>query len=271
MGIFDMFSPQPTAAPTTPVAATTPGAPPTTPVVGPATPAPGAIELKPANPGNIPDNAGAAQTNTANTEPNGIIPAGAADGGGINSPLAEFEKMWEPIDTKGQPNGAPVTLDPAKLQEVIGKASFTQAVTSENIAKITAGGEGAVVALTETLNAVAQQATLQSTLAANKMIEQAVTGMKSAQDAALPDMIRTQTAKNNLAAANPIFSNPAIKPIMEAAQVQIAGKYPNATPAELTDMTQRYILAMGEAFNPTAPAANVGVPAEQDFSKFLVG
>jgi len=227
-------------------------------------------ELTPGNPGNIPDNAGAAAPTAPATEPNGLTPPAVPGAAPVpNSPLAEFEKMWEPIDTTGKPDGTPVALDPAKLQEVLGKANFTQTVTPENLAAITAGGEGAVAALTETINAVAQQSVMQSTLAANKMITQAVNGMKTAQDAALPEMIRNQATANTIAESNPLFSNPAVKPIMEAARTQLAGQFPDATPTQLAEMTERYITVMGEAFAPKAPAIP-GAPVAQDFSKFLL-
>jgi len=245
MGLFDMFMPPANPA---------------------ATPPP---ELTPANPGNIPLNTGAAAPTAPGTETNGIVPVVPAVPDIPDSPLAEFEKLWEPIAIKATPDGKPATLDPARLQEVIGKASFTQAVTPDNLAKIQAGGEEATVALMETLNAVARQTITQSTLAANKMIEQAVTNMKTETDAAIPDLIRQQTLASNLKADDPIFSNPAVKPIMEATQAQLAGKFPDATPNELMEMTKRYITAMGEAFAPKAPAIN-GVPQNQDFSKFLV-
>jgi hypothetical protein len=65
-----------------------------------------------------------------------------------------------------------------------------------------------------------------------------------------------------------LFSNPAIKPVIDATQAQLLQKYPDATQAELTKMTQEYIVAMGAAFNPQTPASDL--PAgEEDWSKFV--
>ena len=56
-----------------------------------------------------------------------------------------------------------------------------------------------------------------------------------------------------LKAQNPIFSNPAVAPIIEATTSQLQTKYPDASPAELTQMAQDYVLAMSQAFNPETP------------------
>ena len=79
-------------------------------------------------------------------------------------------------------------------------------------------------------------------------------------------MLRTQSAANHLKDTNPIFSNPAIQPVIEATQQQLLSKFPNATPAEITAMTNNYILAMGEAF---APKPVTPVSKDTDWENFI--
>ena len=235
-----------------------------------ATPAPTAT---PAAPGNLPDGAGVTNPATPGTDVNGVVPATPAEPATTDSPLAQFDKLWEPVTTPEGQDDTPVQLDPAKLQEIINKADFTKTISPENLNRIAAGGEEAQAAFTESLNTVAQQVLLQSTMASNKMVEQAIATALAKQTASLPDLIKSQTTTNNLQTANPIFSNPAVKPIIEAVQAQLAAKNPNATANELTEMAQNFVTVMGEAFSPTPDAsteANQG-QGDIDWTKFLSG
>lgn len=241
------------------------------PAPAPATPAV-PVAPTPATPGNIPEGAAAPAPATPGTASNGAVPPVIPEPKAPDSPLAEFSKMWEPVVTKeGDVPTGPVPLDPVKLQEVVSKADFTTSLTPENLAAIEAGGEGAQKAFTESLNVVAQQVLLQSTLAANKMTEQAVKTAVDAQAATIPDLIRAQTLNNTLQKDNPIFSNPAVKPVIEAAQTQLAAKYPDATPAELAKMTTDYVTAMAEAFSPV-PVTPVAAGGEtMDWESHFLG
>jgi len=254
--IANLFNTTPTpAAPATPVAAPTP--------------------VAPAVPGNIPEGTAVPAPATPGTEVNGVVPAPAtSDTNTPDSPLAQFGNLWEPVATKAG-EAAPATpapLDPAQLQEIISKASFTSSLTPENLSAIEAGGEGAQQAFTESLNSVAQQVLMQATLAANKMTEQAVKAATEAQAATIPEMIRAATLNNTLQKENPVFSNPAVRPVIEATQTQLAAKFPNATPDELATMTKDYITAMGAAFAP-APVTPAGsnAPDTVDWESHFLG
>lgn len=218
----------------------------------------------PAQPGNIPPEAGTPVAPVGNAEPNGVVPAVETS----KSPLDPYKEMWEPIKTEATPDGLPVALDPAKLQEVIGKADFSKVLNPENLAAITAGGEGAVAALVETLNATSRQVLTQATLASNQMIQQAVTGYSEAQAANLPNLMKAQGLSDSLSAANPLFTNPAVVPIIDAVKSQLAAKNPNASVAELTTMAQEFVSVIGEQFAPKPAADPNAPPTEKDWSKF---
>lgn len=252
MGLFDMFTANTS---TSPAAAPTPAAP------------------APVQPGNLPDRGGAPAPATPGTEVNGVVPAPVVAGPEVpDSPLAQFEKFWDTVPNEEGNSATPVQLDQAKLQEVISKADFTGGITPEDLAAVTAGGEGAAAAFTKALNTVAQQVILQSTMASNKMQEQSINAAITKQAASIPELIRAQSASNTLQAANPLFSNPAVKPIIEAMQVQLLAKNPNATPAEVTTMAQDFVSALGESFAPKAviPAGQPGAQVDTtDWTKFL--
>ena len=223
----------------------------------------------PAQPGNLPAQAPAASNPAPNAEPNGTVP-NQPEGEKSNSPLAEYEKLWEPNPTDPNAPAAPkdTPLDPAAVHKAVASADFSKVITADNLAAITAGGEEASKAFVNSMNAVAQQVLAQSTLVNNKMTEQAVKKALEQHSAGLPEMLRSQAAADHLKTSNPIFSNPAVTPIIEATQTQLLQKFPNATAAELTKMTNDYILAMGQAFAP-APPVDPNAPVETNWDTFL--
>jgi len=248
--ILDIFKPKPVA----PVAAVTTN-PDGTPIQQPA----GTAKVADATPAVIP-------AQTPGTDVNGVVPDNVNT---VESPLDAFNDMWE-TDPNVKPTAefSPEKLDPDKLQEVMSKVDLTKVITPENLALIQAGGEGATAALIESMNAVSQQTMMQSTLVANRMIEDSVKQAIDSVTAKIPALLKEQNLSNSLQEQNPIFSNPAVTPIMEAAQSQLQTKYPNATTSELAKMTQDYIIAMGKAFNPEKPASKESSSGEIDWSDF---
>lgn len=268
--MFDMFTSQP-AVPATPTVA----AP--TPPVGP-TP-----------PGNLPAVPAVATEQNPGTAANGVVPAQPATSTDLTapapgaeenkSPLAEYATLWDDVPKKeGDPDpAAPVTsLDPAKLQEIVSKVDFSKSLNQENLAKIAAGGEEATAAFASSMNEVAQQVLIQATLAANKMTEQAVSAAVEAQNAKIPELIRSATTSAALIKANPLFQDPAIKPVIDAVKSQLAEKNPTATPDQLTEMAQNFVSVMGEQLAPKKPSTEsnvLGQPPQDatDWNKFLTG
>jgi hypothetical protein len=107
---------------------------------------------------------------------------------------------------------------------------------------------------------------VQATLVGNKLSEKQVAAAIEKQMAGLPDMLRAQGSTEHLRTTNPIFENPAVKPVVDATQAQLLQKFPNASNAEITKMTQDFILAMGESFAPPTPAL---APGETNWDNFL--
>lgn len=213
---------------------------------------------QPVQPGNLPPDAGVTDPNNPHIPPQPAEP---------ESPLDKFSELWEPVVT--DPNAptpeVPTELKAEDVQKAVAKANFTQAVTPEQMQAIAAGGEEAQKAFGEAMNAVAQQVMVQATLVSNKLTDKAVTTALEKQQAEMPSLLREQATTAHFSDTNPIFDNPAIKPVVESTKQQLLQKYPNATPTEITQMTKDYILAMGEAFAP-APETPEG---EQDWNKFL--
>lgn len=249
MSLLDrIFNPQPQQAPAN---TATPGAP--------------------ANPGNMPP-AATVSTADAGSAPNGTVP-NPMDTGAMpsdDSPLAQYKELWDtaPIDSNApSPASTAPQLTQENVSKVVGNVDFTKSVTPEALAAISAGGQEAVAALASVINAVGQQSLTQATLVSNKLAEQQLERALEAHDARLPELIRSSNVTSHLADTNPLFSNPAIKPVIEATQSQLQAKFPNATPAEITKMTGDYIRTMGEAFAP-APVVTSGT-GEANWDKYI--
>lgn len=229
---------------------------------------------QPAPPGNIPTPPVDPTQQSQVTGANGVVPAVPAQPTESqtpkdNSPLAEFSNLWE-TNPNQDPQATPTQeLTPEAVQQAVSKADFTSVITQDNLAAIAAGGEEAQQAFASSLNAVAKQVLTQSTLVNNKLTEKAVQTAISAAEARIPELLRGQAASDHLKTANPLFSNPAVKPVIEATQTQLLQKFPNATAAELTKMTNDYILAMGEAFAPKQAVNDASGAGTTDWEAFL--
>jgi len=188
-----------------------------------------------------------------------------------DSPLAAYEKLWEPVPKKKEDptTTAPVPLTAEQVQKAVAKSDFTAVISPDQLKDISSGGEAAQKAFQEAMNAVAQRVMVQATMVSNKLTEKAVAdaveNIAVQQAKELPGLLRQQQSTAHLNDTSELFSNPAIKPVVEATQAQLLLKFPEATPAEITKMTQDYIKVMGEQFAPKPPAN----PNEQDWTKFL--
>lgn len=224
-------------------------------------------------PGNIPNTqqvAGATVTNPA-TAPNGTLPATTVAAAEAQSPLAEFKDLFKVDPNAPAPTGTQqiFNVDQAKIIEAAKGKDFKQAITPEITAAIAAGGEGAVQAMMELMNGVAQSVYAQSVFAGTQLIERGVAG-QFARSSEVPDLIRKHSTNAALAEANPLYTNPAVAPLFEMAKNQMLVKYPNATPSELTALTNNYMNQFAEAVKgpQTAAEAATKAPKETDWSTF---
>lgn len=185
------------------------------------------------------------------------------------SPLAQFKDLWDtkPNEEDKDAPAQPVPLTAEAVQKVMANADFSNTITPENLAAIEAGGEDAAKALPLILNAAIRQSMVQSTLINNKLNEKSIADAVAAVKSSLPDTLRNQSSSNHLNTANPLFSDPAIKPMVEAAHSMLLQKNPTDTDAQITKRVEEFVLAMGEAFTPKAtdPAAAV----DTDWGKFM--
>jgi hypothetical protein len=225
-------------------------------------------------PGNIPASAAAtmATTNNPATAPNGAIPATTTGkDGGLQSPDAAFADLWKTDTSNQSQQGQPLfNVSREKLLETARLQDFKQAVTPEQMTAIAAGGEGAVSAMMDMINAVTQQGYAQSVFATTKLIEGALEKSNFAKQDQLATTIRDLNFQTGLRETNPVFSNPVFSPLMETAQKQFQVKYPTATAAELQGMAVKYVESMVQQYNKPNQEAAVKKQAASgvDWSSF---
>jgi len=228
------------------------------------------------NPGQLPANAAAAtsSTSTAATAPNGVVPASTDLNSAAKSPLDAFNDLWQT-----DPNAAPTTGQPlfnVKQEDLLTAAqaqNFTSHITPEQLAAIAAGGEGAIKAFSDSLNATAQHVYARSAFATTKIVENALGKAEQTMTSRIPGMIRQHNVSDGLRTENPAFAHPAAQPIISALEQQMSVKHPQATAKELRDMATQYLGAFAGAFNPatteSAGNPNSRMSAGTDWSTFL--
>jgi hypothetical protein len=226
-----------------------------------------------AAPGNTPNEPMVTSASSEATAPNGVVPANTeTTPAQSDSPLAAFEKLWEDVpNSKGNnpdPN-ALLELSPEDVQQVVAKTDFSKSVTAEDLQAISAGGEEAQAAFLRALTGVAQTVLAQSTLVSHRLGTQQIERAINGQNSRLPDMIRDQNVRTHSIDTHPMFADPAIAPIVEQAQSQLAKQFPNETPAQITERAHNFVVSMGKVFNP-AQSPDQQSPTT-DWDKFLNG
>jgi hypothetical protein len=236
MSILDMFR----SAPASAVAAPTP------------------LNGQPLTPPGVP---------SLDTAPNPAQPAPA-----IN-PMDKFAALWEApkegeVVTENFDPAKMFQIDPVKIQQAVSQINFGTSITPDIMAKINAGGEEATQAMMTAMNSVAQQAFAQSMMGASKLVETAMTQANSSLDKRIQNSAKSLQAQSALREANPMLTHPGAAPLITAMEAQFAMKHPGATAAELTKMSQDYLLQFAEvASGPKAPAP---VPqGEVDWDQYL--
>ncbi len=186
------------------------------------------------------------------------------------SPLDKFADIWKIDPTKSDDPGSIFSVDPVKLQEAASKVNFAQVIPQDAIQKMSEGGQGAVEAFITSMNSVAQASYAQSAMAATKIVEQALGKAQQSYDVKIQDMIKRNSVSESLRGENPLFSNPAVSPFLNAMEKQFTEKYPTASSAEITKLAKEYMVELSKALNPATPEPEKK-PAggDYDFSLFL--
>lgn len=200
------------------------------------------------------------------TDPKEQTPTEAA------SPLDEFKDLFT-IDSTGEeaetedPDAPFFATDPAKLQDFVSRQRFTDPEEMAELAHKAVSGDSA--ALTTLLNQVAQKTFAQAiefnTTVANRTAKTAVERARKE----LPSKVKDLLSHDTLSSMNPAFSHPSMQPMVNALRQQMQTKYPTATPAQVAQLTNKYLTQMSATLTAansqqTTPTAEQG-PDWSDF------
>lgn len=215
----------------------------------PAAPAPQApAQQAPATPGNLPATPPASNpVQTPGTANNGVIPNNPATDDKSKSGLDAFADIWNTTNN-GQQGQPLFNVSHDKMMEAARNQNFVNGVSKELTDKVAAGGPEAVQAILEIVNFATQNTYAQSAYAGTKLIEGALDKGKFARSSDVDNRFKTLSVSNTLQSENPVFSNPAAKPMLDMIQQNMMLKYPNASPAELANLSKQYLGSFVDAF-----------------------
>lgn len=222
-----------------------------------------------ATPGNMPADTAVrvASTSSAGTAPNGAVPAGTdTEGKAGKSGLDAFSDLFQtdPNAPKQEPGQPLFNVTPEKLMESARKQDFRPKLTVEQATAVAAGGQEAVAAMVEIMNDVAQRVYAQSADATTKLIMNGLERSNFAKSDDIGTIIRNSSISNSLREENPLFSNPAVAPMLDMVKSQMLVKFPKATTAEIADMSKNYLTAFAEAaLKPAKDAETAAATAKK--------
>lgn len=162
------------------------------------------------------------------------------------NPLESFKDLWNNPATKDQQNGQFQTLnaDPAKIHEFVSsKVDFSKQINPQLAQKALAGD---VNALGELLNSVGRSVLATSIQASSHLVDKQSSSAVDFMKNSLPNQFKQFSARENLQAENPQFANPAVKPMLDAVQQQLAARFPEASAAELQQYAKKYLSGVVE-------------------------
>jgi hypothetical protein len=183
-------------------------------------------------------------TNPANStgSPDGSVGAfGKVDDG--KSPLDSYKDLWQPAkDTKAgsPPSLVPTfTMDMTKIQTAAGQLDFTKGLDTETISMAL---KGDAQALAKALNTTAQSGFAHAVAATGTIVKEALQQQSDTFfKTVVPDMFRRERIAQGVQEANPAFADPALAPLVQATERQMAQKYPQASAAEITQYTRDFL------------------------------
>lgn len=231
--------------------------------------------FKPATPAAAPVNANptvpsATTVPAASTENNNTAAGASAQLEGTVSPMDKFKDLWEPIKDAAPNEPFKLNSDPAKLMELAKGVDFTKVMTPELQKRIQAGGSDAMAAMVEMNNAMSQMVFGQSAHATAKIVENALQAQEKRFQELLPSIIKQHSIRDTLKAENPLMSDPAMAPMVDALQQQFTRKYPQASIAEIQQHVSDYLDGAASRIQGLKPpVASPNTRLETDWSKFL--
>ena len=211
-------------------------------------------------------------TDPTNTNPNNPAPS---EPGKEISPLDGFKDIWDiepPKDGEISDSLEDVlTIDQQKIVDAVGQMDFSKAVDAETLSKIQAGGDEAVQATLQAMNNMVRLAFGQNMLANATLVKKAMGNAESRIDSRTNKLLRDSQIKSGVSSINPILNNPAVAPMVDMVQSQLAKKYPTASAEEVKQKTEELLTTFASQLNPSSQQSpNIEDEDGTDWEKFLI-
>jgi hypothetical protein len=169
------------------------------------------------------------------------------------SPLAQFAKLFE-TSKEGSQAPAQVQLDAplfamdaTKLRESVSKQNFVGQIDPQLQARAL---QGDAQALSQLLNAQAQNVFVHAAMLTQNMVEQGINTYNARLQGVLPTTFKSLATQDALAAATPAAGHAAVQPLLQSLQSQILAANPNMPPHEVAQQLRNYLQAVGAALAP---------------------
>lgn len=165
------------------------------------------------------------------------------------SPLDEFEELFKVKDNQEQqedPNADYFSIDPDKLQEQVSKKDFLEGAEDFEELANNALRNGDAGALKSLLNGVIQRAYVEGTKTATQIANRTTKIGVDKTRQSLPKEMKSFLSESKTFQKDQRFSNPVLRPFVNAVRQQVEQQYPNATEEEIVDQTYKFMMAQAK-------------------------
>jgi hypothetical protein len=167
------------------------------------------------------------------------------------APMHQFNDLWQPVAAPKDPDPTKAgnifsQADPTKMLEAARGVNFVEGLDANLLATAAKGGPEGVAAMVQIINDVGQRSYAQAAFASTRVVDQGLSQFQLGLDKSLPGAIKKHTVSESIVSDNPAFNNPALAPVIQAVQLQIQAKHPQATTAEIRAYTLQYLTGMSE-------------------------
>ena len=181
-------------------------------------------------------------------------------------PLAAYGKLFE--ESKSAPEVPPsFKLDSELVGKTAASMNFLQGIPEEVMAAAQNGDSKAIMQM---INISAQKAYQAALSHSSHLTDQFVTSRsKYDMEKNLAPRVKSELTQQALSAA-PNYANPVVREKLNEEARRFQKAYPDASPQEIAQMAQQYIMDLANALNPSAgKASKQEAEGEMDWTKYL--
>ena len=170
----------------------------------------------------------------------------------VSTPLASFDKMWD-IDSSKQASAPTGVLPAVTAEQLTATLANSNFLTNVDPAILTRAAGGDAQAFQDVINQGLRQVMTQSVLASHGLVEAGARNHGEQLRISLPTMVRSSNVVDSLQ-SNPLYSNPAAKPMVDGIRSQLELKNPTASSQEIARLTNEYLNDFARLVSTNDPA-----------------